>query len=188
LAGSPYDASQVVALINDRYVNATVQKIDGVDLSIKQTFTLPLGALDAFADVSWLHISQQTLPSTPAQTLTGTLFNPPKTRLRSGLTWTYGGFSSTGIVNYIAGETDTGVTPNAPIGSWTTLDLNLTYRFGRLVQRLPGLETSLSLINAFDRDPPVAKGAAAQFPGVFFDSTNTSAIGRFVAVTFRQRF
>ena len=188
VAGTPYDPSQVVALINDRYVNATVQKIDGVDLSIKQTVTLPLGAVDAFADVSWLRISQQTLPSTPAQTLTGTLFNPPTTRLRSGLTWTYGGFSSTGILNYIAGETDTGVTPNAPIGSWTTVDLNLTYRFGRVIQRLPGLETSLSIINAFDRDPPVAKGAAAQFPGVFFDSTNTSAVGRFVAVTFRQRF
>jgi hypothetical protein len=46
----------------------------------------------------------------------------------------------------------------------------------------------LSITNALDRAPPVAKGAGVEFPGVFFDSTNTSAIGRFVAVTFRQRF
>ena len=186
--GAPYDSSQVTALIQDRYVNASAQTIDGVDLSIKKSFSLPLGALDAVANVSWLHIVQQTIATAPSQTLTGTLFNPPTVRLRSGLTWTYGGFSSTGIVNYIAGETDTGVTPNVPVGSWTTVDVNLAYRIGRVIPRLPGLEASLSITNAFDRAPPFAKGAGVEFPGVYFDSTNTSAIGRFVALTFRQSF
>jgi iron complex outermembrane recepter protein len=187
-ASSAYDPTQVSALVQDRYVNATVQKINGVDLSIKDSIALPLGRLDGFVAVSWLRILQQTLPTLPVQTLTGTLFNPPTARLRSGLTWTDGGFSVTGILNYVAGETDTGVTPNVPIGSWTTADFNLSYRFGKILPQLPGLETSLSITNAFDRNPPFAQGAAAQFPGIFFDSTNASAIGRFVALTLRQRF
>ena len=115
----------VIALIQDRYLNASRRKIDGVDLArSKRPSCCPEATLDTFVNVSWLKIVQQTLATTPPQTLTGTLFNPPKVRLRSGLTWTYGGFSSTGILNYISGETDTAyVTPKAEVGSWTTVDL-----------------------------------------------------------------
>jgi iron complex outermembrane recepter protein len=187
-SGGPYNPAQTIALIEDVFTNVTSQNISGVDLSIKKSFVFPRGLIDAFANATWLDITQQTLPATPAIRLSGTLFNPPTLRLRSGLSWTYAGFTSTGILNYVSSETDTNVVPAAPIGSWTTVDLNLAYRLPTGRGPLSGLEASLAITNLFDRVPPVAKGAALQQQGVEFDSTNTSDIGRFVALTLRKRF
>jgi len=187
-SGEPYSPGQTVALIEDVFTNVTSQTISGVDLSIKKSFAVPRGFIDAFANATWLDITQQTLPTVPAIRLTGTLFNPPTERLRSGLTWTYAGFSATGILNYISSETDTNVSPAAPVASWTTMDLNLAYRRRVGPGPLSGLEASLAITNLFDRAPPVAKGAALQQQGVEFDSTNSSDIGRFVALTVRKRF
>jgi hypothetical protein len=144
--------------------------------------------LDAFANGTWLDITQQTLPSAPAMRLSGTLFNPPTVRLRTGLTWTYGGFTSTGILNYVAPETDTNRSPTASIGSWTTLDLSVAYRVPTGPGPMSGLEASLAITNLFDRPPPFAQGAAIQAQGIEFDSTTASDLGRFVAFTLRKRF
>ncbi|QUD90135.1 TonB-dependent receptor [Phenylobacterium montanum] len=188
LAGTPYDASDVVALVQDRYVNATAQKISGVDLSVSDRFDLAGGGLDLQVDATWLRIVQQTTVTAPSAGLTGTLFNPPKFRLRGTAVWTRGPLTLSGALNHIAGEADTGVTPAVPIAAWTTADLTGTWRFQRPAGRLTGLEVSLAVLNLFDKDPPFARGAGAQLPGVNFDSTNASAIGRFVALTLRQRF
>jgi iron complex outermembrane receptor protein len=187
-SGQAYDPAQVVALLEDHYINASAQKIDGVDLSIKKGFVLPLGSLETFAGASWLHIQQQIGANAPVQTLTGTLFNPATAKVRSGLTWTYGAFTSTGILNWIAGESDNGVTPAVPVSAWTTVDVVATYRLDRVAPRLPGLEGALAITNLFDRAPPYARGAGAQYAGYDFDSTNASAIGRFISLTLRQRF
>jgi outer membrane receptor protein involved in Fe transport len=187
-SGGPYDPSQTVALVEDVFTNVTAQNISGVDLSIKTSFHLPRGFIDAFANATWLDITQQTIPTVPAIRLTGTLFNPPTVRVRSGLTWSYAGFTATGILNYVSSETDTNLAPAAPIGSWTTVDLNLAYRVPGGHSLLSGFEASLAITNLFDKAPPVAKGAALQAQGIQFDSANTSDIGRFVAVTLRKRF
>ena len=186
--GHAYNPSQTIALVEDLFTNVSAQNITGVDLSIKKTFALPRGFLDAFASGTWLDITQKTIPTAPAIRLSGTLFNPPTLRLRSGLSWTYAGFTSTGILNYVSSETDTNLLPAAPIGSWTTVDLNLVYRLPASGGPLSGLEASLAITNLFDRVPPVAKGAGLQAKGIAFDSTNTSDIGRFVAFTLRKRF
>ena len=187
-SGGAYNPSQTVALIEDVFTNVTAQRIDGVDLSIKAAVPVSRGALDAFASGTWLDITQKTIPTAPALQLSGTMFNPPTVRLRAGLTWTYGGFTSTGILNYVSSETDTNVSPAVPIGSWTTVDLNVAYRTPIGGGPLSGLEASLAVTNLFDRAPPFARGAALQQQGVDFDSTNTSDIGRFVALTLRKRF
>jgi len=188
LSSSTYNSSQVVALIEDQYFNATAQKIQGVDVSLKQSIPLILGRLDAQANASWLNIVQQTLPGSAPLTLSGTLFNPPTLRARIGATWSLSRFTATGAINYISGETDNGVIPYVAVSPWTTADLNLSYKFERLGARRPGLEAALSISNLFDQDPPIARGASALLPGVNFDSTNTSPIGRFVALTLRERF
>lgn len=183
-----YDPSQVVALVEDHYLNAAAQKIDGVDLSVRKSFLLAQGGLNLFGTASWLRITQRTLPTLPAVPLTGTLFNPPKLRVRSGLTWTFDSLAATGVINYIDGETDNGVTPSVPVASWTTVDFNLSYKLPKITPVLSGAEASLSITNAFDQAPPFARGASVQFPGVNFDSTNASAIGRYVALTLKERF
>jgi outer membrane receptor protein involved in Fe transport len=188
LTGAAYDPANVVDLIEDRFVNAAIQKIQGVDVSIKKGLSYAGNDFDGFVDASWLHITQQTYAGAPPQTLTGTLFNPPNWHLRSGLTWTRGSVSATGAVNYLSGEIDTGVSPHVPISAWTTVDLNVSYKVPALAPHLKNLEASVSVTNAFDAKPPFARGAATEAPGLNYDSTNASAIGRFVAFTLRERF
>jgi len=188
VSGMTYDPSQVSAIVEDHYLNATSQTVQGVDVSLKQHVALPLGTLDAAAGATWLHIAQKLLPGSPEQTLSGTLFNAPTLRFRGSLTWTYGGLTATGTLNYVSPETDTNVTPQVPIGSWTTVDGVVTYRWDQLAPRLPGLESTLAVINLFDRAPPFAKGAGWETQGIDFDTTNASGIGRFVSLTLKQRF
>jgi outer membrane receptor protein involved in Fe transport len=187
-SGTPFNPAQTIALLEDVFTNVTSQNISGVDLSIKTSLVLPRGSVDLFANATWLDVTQQTLAGVPSVRLTGTLFNPPTARLRTGGTWTYAGFAATGILNYIGPETDTNLLPTEPIGSWTTVDLNLAYRVPIGRGPLSGFEASLAVTNLLDRAPPVAKGAALQAQGIEFDSTNTSDIGRFVALTVRKRF
>jgi outer membrane receptor protein involved in Fe transport len=187
-SGAPYTPAGTVALVEDIFTNVTAQHIRGVDLSLRTTVRLPRGILDAFANATWLDITQQTLPTVPAVRLTGTLFNPPTVHLRSGATWRYGGLTATGVLNYVSSETDTNLAPAQPIGSWTTADLTLAYRPPIQHGPLAGLEASLAITNLFDRGPPVAKGAALEARGIEFDSTNSSDVGRFIAFTLRKRF
>jgi len=183
----PYDPSQVIALLEDRYTNATAQKIHGIDFTVRKAFDVGNGGIGVFANASALRLVQQTIQSAPAKALTGTLYNPPKARLRSGLTWSYSGLSATGIVNYISSEIDTNLVPNARVAPWTTLDLTMAWSSPAEAGLLAGVDASLSISNALDRDPPVARGAAIGIPGVYFDSTNTSIVGRFLSLTLRKK-
>ena len=78
--------------------------------------------------------------------------------------------------------------PPGDVSSWTTLDLTLQYRLESLSNALEGFEASLSVTNVFDNDPPFAAGGGVAFPGMFFDSANTSPVGRFIAATLRYSF
>ena len=101
-ASTPYDPAKVVGLAYNNYQNATEQKVRGVDLSVRQSFDLGRAKLDVFGNAAWLHIDQSLAPSLPTVELSGTIFNAPTLKARGGLTWQGGGFSATGIVNYIS--------------------------------------------------------------------------------------
>lgn len=188
VSSSIYDPSQVVAILRGQWVNASVQTINGVDLSVRKSLPAPVGGIDLFANASWLKIDQQNTTTVAAKTLTGNLFQPPRVRTRAGATWNHGGFASTVVVSHVSSEMDVNVIPSARIASWTTVDMNLAYRFPEAAGAFSGLEASVSVSNALDRDPPFARGASVGFRGIYFDSTNASVIGRFVALTLRKGF
>jgi len=188
LSPSPYDTASVIAIVDSFYVNATAQEIDGVDLALRYRFDSPVGEFTTFATASWLTIMQQTLPAEAPVERTGTLFQPPDLRARAGLTWHGERVTLTGIVNYVGGGTDTNVTPHEDISSWTTVDLNVAYRFGDRSDGHPRAELIFAVNNLLDKDPPLARGAALRWPGVLYDSTNTSAVGQFVSAALRLRF
>lgn len=182
-SGAAYDPSTVVAILHDNYQNATAQTVKGVDVSYRQTFLIPAGRLDAFAGATWLRLKQQTVPAAPVSTLSGTLFNAPDFKARGGMTWEDGNWSATGIVNFIDGETDTGLTPVGHIASWTTVDATLIYQFGGDGAVSKGLKLIASASNLFDRNPPKAISPATTYPGLAYDSTNASILGRFASLT-----
>ncbi|ESQ87015.1 TonB-dependent receptor [Asticcacaulis benevestitus] len=182
-SGAPYDPSTVVAILKNYYTNASAQTARGVDLAFSQSFVVSDGTLNLYANGTWLQLDQQTISTVPEVRLSGTIFNAPDFKARAGLSYVRAGLSASSTVNYLSAETDTGVTPNDEIGSWTTVDANVAYRFQDGVAALKGTRLSLSIANLFDRDPPRANSAALAYPGLAFDSTNTSVMGRFISLT-----
>ncbi|MEJ1962444.1 MAG: TonB-dependent receptor [Gammaproteobacteria bacterium] len=180
--GSAYDPADVVALLQDKYANATSQNVSGVDVSYRQTLSLSRSQLDLFANGSWLKFEQRTLVTAPSSRLSGTIFNPPDFKARGGVTWRRGDFAATGTINYIATEDDTNILPSGHIASWTTLDTSFSYDFSQAGGFARGLRLALSGSNLFDRDPP-ASAQVPYFTGLNFDSTNSSIIGRFISAS-----
>lgn len=182
--GEAYSEAKTIAILKDRWVNATAQEISGVDLRLSRRFILQTGSLDASLSVTDLTIKQQTIPGAAEQTLTGTLFYPASTRLVSGVAWQGARLRLSGTVNYVSGGSDTGVTPREHIASWTTADLTASWK----LTAKGNSELQLAVTNLFDRDPPYARGAGATYPGLYFDSSTASPVGRFTALTLRHRF
>jgi outer membrane receptor protein involved in Fe transport len=178
-----YNPSSVVAVAFNNFTNATAQAIEGADVSYRQTFERGDARLKLFLNATWLTINQKTVPTLPSVQLSGTIFNPAELKARGGINWERGGWSVTGIVNYVDGLDDTGMTPVVRIASWTTADATLVYRFEGRSPFLKGVRVSLSATNLFDRDPPKAFSTARTFTGFNYDSTNHSVIGRSVALT-----
>ena len=180
--GAAYNPANVVGVAFNNYQNAASQFVRGVDASARDTLVLDVGRIDLFANATWLQILQRVTVTSPDIELTGTIFNAPKFKARGGLSFERGGWTVTGIVNYISAETDTGVTPNVQIASWTTADATAAYKFKATSGGLKGVKAVLAINNVFDKNPPRAVSPSLAFPGTYFDSTNTSVIGRFVSL------
>ncbi|ESQ79305.1 TonB-dependent receptor [Asticcacaulis sp. YBE204] len=185
-ASVAYDPAAVVVLLKNDFQNASAQYIRGIDFSYRQSFTVGEDRLNLFLNASKLQVKQQTIVTLPAVEFTGTILNPAKVRARGGATWQRGNWDATATANYISGSIDDLVTPNRQVASWTTVDVNLTYRFP--TGQFDGSRIGLSVINLFDRDPPYAYSPSLLQPGLVFDSANASIVGRFVALTFTKRW
>lgn len=179
-AGVSYDPGKVAAIIYTQYANVAQQHIHGIDLSGSYRLELARGTLTLRGSASWLDSTQQTFPGQPAYALAGTLFNPPKTSSRIGAVWTRGGFTVSLFGNYRSGVTDR--VDEVKSASFTTFDVALRYAMGKRDDAWSGLAFALSLDNAFDRDPPLYRVTSPLYVAPY-DSTNYSAIGRFLSLS-----
>jgi outer membrane receptor protein involved in Fe transport len=178
--GAPYDPNKVAAIIYTQYANVAQQHIHGVDLSGSYRLELGQGALTLRGSASRLDSTQQTIRDQPAYALAGMLFNPPKTSGRVGAVWKQGGFTASLFANYRSGVTNR--IDEMKSASFTTFDAALRYATGMRSDVWSGLEFSLSLDNAFDRDPPLYRVTSPLYVAPY-DSTNYSAIGRFLSLS-----
>lgn len=185
LTPGAYDPSRVIGVVQTGYVNATRQRIKGVDLSGSYRFDAGPGQLTVRGAASWLDSTQQTAGTPTDYDLSGTLFNPARINGRIGLVWDRGGFSASAFANYVGGVADTG--RNRSGASMTTLDTTLRYATGNRGGAWSGVEFALTVSNLFDRDPPLYAPAAPLYVAPY-DSTNYSAIGRFVSASISKRW
>jgi outer membrane receptor protein involved in Fe transport len=184
--GGDYDPGKVVATVRDNYINVARQRIDGIDLSGSYRFDLGAGRLVLRGSASWLHSRQRTIVEEDERDLAGMIFNPARYRARVGAIWTSGGFSAAGFVNYASGVTSELTTVTRKTSSFTTADTTLRYDTGDDASSLSGLAFELSAQNVFNRKPPLYTPPSATY--VPYDSTNYSAIGRFVNLSVSKRF
>ncbi|HTM81564.1 TonB-dependent receptor [Asticcacaulis sp.] len=181
-----YDPTNVVAIINDANANANAQTVQGLDVAYRQSFDAFGGILSTFANATALKLRQQTSAAAPNLTLSGTVLNVPSFKARAGATWLKGGLSATAFANYIASETDDLATPIRTVAPWTTIDTTISYQFGGSSGFARGLTVAISIANFFDKMPPYAFGVGLNYPGIDFDSTNTSVVGRFASIAIKK--
>ncbi len=175
---SPLNLASVVAIADDRYTNATRQRVSGVDLAFNYAMDLLDGTLTSSGNFAWLQGNQLTTPTSGLLQTAGTIYNPPKFRARGGFGWTRDGLALTAYANYIGGVENTTVMPNVAGDGMTTVDAVADYKIGEWGP-IDDLELNLSVTNLFDQKPPFFSSGNPYI--VNYDSTNYSAIGRFVS-------
>jgi outer membrane receptor protein involved in Fe transport len=184
--GLPYDPSLIAAIVDARPNNAAYQNASGVNASVEYSTALGNGTLTSFVNGMYLKLRQRLTSASPVEELAGTVFAPPHVRARLGATWMLGSWSFTGAANYVGGS-DNIYEPSAPhVSSWTTLDAQMAYEspgdgaLGRFSVVLSGQ-------NILDRDPPFVLFTSG-YPGLNYDSTNASPLGRFVSLKLTKSF
>ncbi len=171
--GAPYNPSTVVAILDARDRNVARQWYEGADFSARYRLMLSTGDSIALTGAAtWLRSKQQLLPGQPTTDLAGQIFYPPHFKARGGTTYRRNDASISAFVNYVGGVTDARRATSASVASFTTLDLT-----GRAVV-WAGFEVSMNIINLFNAKPAtIYTSTPSDTP---FDTTNYSAVGRFV--------
>lgn len=180
----PYDPARVVAIIRSEFINATKQRVRGLDVSASYRKAVGSGQLSVRGSTSWLDSVQQTT-SGDGFDLAGTLFNPPKISARLGTVWTTGKFDASAFANYKAGVRN-GI-HDEKTASFTTVDSTLRYAFEAETRGWSGVEVALSVQNLFNRAPPTHTPITA-FAVPPYDSTNYSAVGRFFSLSISKQW
>ena len=182
--GSPYDPGNLVAIVDNRFVNVARQRIKGIDLSGSYRFDFATSRLTIRGSVSWLD-SKRTLASTSTFfDSAGILFYPAKLSGRVGVVWNRDSFTASLFGNYKSGVTDTANDTKG--ASFTTFDATLRYDTGARDDAWSNLALELSAQNLLNQTPPLY--VVTTLTNAPYDSTNYSAIGRFLSISISKRW
>jgi iron complex outermembrane receptor protein len=185
--GPGFDPASIAAIVDDRNQNFSRQTVSGADFIANYNQDTSVGIFGYSANIAYLNMRQRYTALSPVQQLSGTVFNPPRVRSRIGVTWEKFGLNAAAFMNYVGSSEDPDQTPIQEIASWATVDFHLGYAFN--VQPTGrGTRLSLTVQNLTDRRPPFVNAAQSGLPGINFDSTNASALGRFIGVELTHRW
>jgi len=73
------------------------------------------------------------------------------------------------------------VSPATRVSPWTTVDLNIGYKFVQTSGPLKGVRITFNASNLFDRDPPFVAYITGQYTNGY-DPENASPLGRVVSL------
>ncbi|HEX6532685.1 MAG TPA: TonB-dependent receptor, partial [Nitrospira sp.] len=182
--GSPYDPDKLVAIVDNRFVNASRQRIQGIDLSGSYRFDFANSRLALRGSISWLDSERALTQTSGFSDSSGILFYPAKLSGRAGAVWTRGGLTASLFGNYKSGVTN--LADGAKGASFTTFDLTLHYDTGARDSIFSNMTFEASAQNLFNREPPLY--VVTDFANAPYDSTNYSAIGRFLSFSISKRW
>ncbi|MGC6399041.1 TonB-dependent receptor domain-containing protein [Sphingomonas sp. FW199] len=176
--GRPYDPANVIAIVDIRDRNIATQWYKGVDLSAQYAASLGNGRISLTAAATWLDSAQQVREGLPVTPLSGQLFNPPIFKARGGATFANRLVSTSLFLSRTGAVTDARRAIADRVDALTTLD------FTARIQLDPKTELSFNALNLLNARPdPIFIASGADTP---FDTTNYSAVGRFLALGVRR--
>lgn len=186
-SGVAFDPANVVLLADNRNTNVAAWSVEGLDVRVSWTRRLERDRQFGLeVSGTWLDSTQQVVAGLPETQLSGTVFNPPRYRARGLARYEAGAFRGNIAVNYLGSLRDPRFADAEQISPSATVDLGLTYDIIRGEERDPGLEVSLTIQNLFDFKPERIRGLGPT--DTPYDSTNFSAIGRFIAFGLRRHW
>lgn len=177
--GPAYSPANIGAIVNIGSVNVASENLDGGDLQVAyRKDASQFGVFDGLLNYAYLNMRERYTPDSPEVFLSGTIYNPPRNRLRGALTWSLRGWSVTGTANFVAGERNT-LNPDASsVASWTTFDAQLSWTVP--TPRWPGhLKIVASAQNVFNRSPPSLLVPTSNIAGLNYDPLNANPLGRY---------
>ncbi|MGY4398803.1 iron complex outermembrane receptor protein [Sphingomonas sp. UYAg733] len=174
----------IKVIIDGLIRNLSEVTIRGIDLDIGYQRSLAGGtAAIGMAGTYLLAIDQRLTPTSPAVNVVSTLGNPTDLRLRGRASWSKGGFDFGAFINYVARYQNQTTTPAERVGSWTTVDLQVGYRFADSGP-FRNARFALSANNLFDRAPPYVNNHAFDST-LAYDPEQASPVGRLISVQAR---
>lgn len=177
-----------VAEADARLQNLSVVKQSGLDLDLAYGFQAGGGRAELGLVGTWIfHIRQGLTASATPIDVVDTVGNPVDLKLRGRTTWSKGGFGAALFVNYVDGYTNRTTATPQRVDSWTTFDLNLSYRFERTSGPLSGLRVALNASNLFDKDPPYLAYLVGTYTSGY-DGENASPLGRVLSLQITRQW
>lgn len=185
-SGRAYDPANVIAFIDNRNINVAAQTIKGIDARLSWNGKLGGGRLGLDLDGSWLESSQLLTDELPVVQLSGTVFNPPKFRLRAAANYRADGLMLTTALNFTGALKDQRFAIERRIKPSATVDVGVSYDIIAGSGRDAGLSVSVTINNLFNDKPELIQTTGPT--DTPYDSTNFSPIGRFAAIGIRRQW
>jgi iron complex outermembrane receptor protein len=124
-------------------------------------------------------------PTAPEIDQLNQIFQPLRFKMRASVNWEQGPFGVNLRATHVNGYKNTAVTPNEHVGSYTPIDLMLTWKIGDPDKQMSfGIEVR----NLFDTKPPYVNIAPSVNGSGGYDATAADPIGRLFAASVRKAF
>jgi outer membrane receptor protein involved in Fe transport len=171
---------EVEAIFDDRLRNIARMDVSGVDLHGAYQWRTGLGDLSLDGSASWMfEFDQSADGAAESVNRLNIVAGPVDFRSRLTGAWAQGPWRAAAAWNYVDGYNNQTSVLSPEIDPWSTIDFRLAYQFG---ESNDGAEIALSVLNAFNEDPPFVDSPSA----IGFDSANASPLGRFVSLSVRK--
>jgi hypothetical protein len=180
--------ADVTVIVDNRFGNTAVTETSGLDLVVTHEFGIGQNRFQAELNANYiLSFDDRLTPTAPVIGALDRPFRPVDLRARGGLSWTRGNFGANLFVNYTDGYRDERRTVARRVGSFTTVDLGLSYSLGEASQgRSRPLRIAFNVENLLDQDPPLLLPDPISTAGLGYDPVNASGRGRLVSLQLRK--
>jgi iron complex outermembrane receptor protein len=178
--------SPVTLFVDGRSQNLGRSITRGIDFTL--AYTMPTDSAGTFGlNLSGTYLTEYKTSQTPTAPIVSQLnqiFQPLRFKMRGALTWEKGPINLGLRATHINGYTNTAITPNQKVKSYTPVDLNLAFNVGEEHKLTFGFEVR----NLFDTDPPYVNIAPSVNGSGGYDATTTDPIGRLFAASARVKY